>query len=214
MANNNNNCGSPIQMGIGQLGFNNIIFKRKFRWTFELRGFCGDESRVVPKNFVKLASRPNLSIEETEINYLNAKTWIPGKGSWETITVTYYDVASELNQELFNWLATVYDFTDPVNLRQASQRGEYAAKGNLVLYDGCGSPLEKWTLGDVWPQAINFGELDYSSSEECTIELTLRYSNVGYESCCPKFIPKGCCSPCSNYTGKSQAASRLQVIVS
>ena len=210
---NQNDCGNPISMGIGQLGFNNVIFKRKFRWTFEISGFCNDPNRVVPKNFVKVASRPNLSIEETEINYLNAKKWIPGKGSWETITVTYYDVATDLNRELYNWLATVYDYTDPVNLRQASQSRDYAGKATLVLYDGCGSPLERWVLGDVWPQAINFGELDYSSSEECTIELTLRYSEVAFESCCPKFVPKGCCSPCGSGTfGKSSAASKVQTI--
>lgn len=210
-----NNCGSPIPMGIGQLGFNNIIFKRKFRWTFEIRGFCNDPNRVVPKNFVKLASRPNLSIEETEINYLNAKKWIPGKGSWETITVTYYDVATNLNLELYNWLATVYDYTDPIHLRQASQSRDYSGQATLILYDGCGSPLEKWTLGDIWPQAINFGELDYSSSEECTIELTLRYSEVAFESCCPAFKPKACCSPCdsTSFASAGRAAANLQTVI-
>ena len=210
-----NQCGSPVPMGIGKLGFNNVIFKRKFRWTFEISGFCNDPSRVVSKNYVKLASRPNLSIEETEINFLNAKKWIPGKGSWETITVTYYDVATDENRELYNWLATVYDYTDPINLRQASQSRDYSGKANLTLYDGCGSPLEKWTLGDIWPQAINFGELDYSSSEECTIELTLRYSEVSFESCCPSFTPKGCCSPCGDKTfSKNNAANRLQSVFS
>jgi len=49
--------------------------------------------------------------------------------------------------------------------------------------------METWTLGHVWPQAINFGDLDYSSSEEVNVELTLRYSEVRYESgnCGPKF---------------------------
>ena len=76
-----------IPMGIGRLGFQNTVFKRKFRFTFELEDICG--GKKVPKHYVKVASRPNLSIEETEINFLNAKTWIPGKASWETMTVTY-----------------------------------------------------------------------------------------------------------------------------
>lgn len=182
------------QMGIGKLGNANLIFKRKFRWTFEV--FRPGNGSQIPASFVKIASRPNLSVEETEINYLNAKTWIPGKASWETITVTYYDVATIENKPLFDWLASVYDFTNPVTLGQGSQRSDYAAIGTLTMYDGCGFPLEIWTLDDLWPQSINFGELDYSSSEEATIELTLRYSNVTYRSVCPNFVPQALCTPC------------------
>lgn len=181
-------------MGIGRLGAADIIIKRKFQYTFRVDNICGGQS--VPESFVKLAARPNLTIEETEINFLNAKTWIPGKASWETITVTYYDAAATDNQPLWNWLASVYEFSNPVTLRMGSSRRDYSGRGQLVMYDGCGTALEQWTLNDLWPQAINFGELDYSSSEESTIELTLRYSSVTYESFCPVFKPQSCCSPC------------------
>jgi hypothetical protein len=46
-------------------------------------------------------------------------------------------------------------------------------------------PLEEWTLKRVWPTQINFGELDFSSSECTTIEITWRYSEVLYKSCTP-----------------------------
>lgn len=182
-----------IQMGLGKLGGQNLIHKRKFRWTFEVQKLTNGD---VPPHFVKLASRPNISIEETEINFLNGKTWIPGKGTWEQMTVTYYDVASDDNVPLWSWLATVYNFLDPVNLQQASMRSNYAGIGVLTLYDGCGAPLERWTMGDCWPQAVNFGELDYSSSEEVTLEMTLRYSNVSYRNLCGA-NPVSSCIPCS-----------------
>lgn len=173
-----------INMGIGQLGGAGVLHKRKFRWTFEV---LNSQSRavMVPEHFVKMAARPNISIEETEINFLNAKTYIPGKGTWETITVTYYDVAVQNgtgNTGLWTWLANVYDYTNPVTLKQNSIRQNYAMIGNCTMYDGCGAALEQWALGDCWPQSVNFGELDYGSSEECTIEVTLRYSNVTYTS--------------------------------
>ena len=184
-------------MGMGKLGFSNVVFKRKFRWSFEVRNICG--GLVVPRDYVKLAARPNVSIEETEINFMHGKTWIPGKGSWETITVTYYDVANTTdNFPLYSWLASVYEFTNPVLLRMGSSRRDYSGTGILTLYDGCGQELEIWELNDMWPQAINFGELDYSSSEEVTIELTLRYSQVAYQSLCPQFVPSSCCTPCSS----------------
>lgn len=179
-----------INMGIGQLGNANIVHKRKFRWTFEVfddNGSGGPGASKVPVHYVKMAARPNISVEETEINFLNAKTYIPGKGTWETITVTYYDISSRTdtgNIGLWNWLASVYDFTAPATLKQSSARRGYSGVGVCTLFDGCGAPLETWTMSDCWPQAINFGELDYSSSEECTIEVTLRYGNVSYRNIC------------------------------
>ena len=184
-------------MGIGVIGQPDIVFKRKFRWTFEIQGFCNNQSNLVPEYFVKLASRPNLEIEETEINHLNAKMWIPGKASWQTISLTYIDVAHEQMQSLYNWLATMYDFTDPIGLKQGNRK-DWDATGVLTMYDGCGVALEQWQLKHLWPTEINFGELDYSSSEECTIELTLRYWDVIYSSFCPAFTPKACCSGCGN----------------
>lgn len=186
------------KMGIGLLGSPNIVFKRKFRWTFQI--IAGAEGGVdVPPDYVKVAARPNWTTEETEINYLNAKTWIPGKTTLETITVTYIDVAGAGavgNQQLYNWLATVYNFTAPEQLNCASQAKDYAGTGVLVMYDGCGSPLESWELGNCWPTSVNFQDLDYSSSDNAEIELTLRYSTIAYHAMCPDFTPQGLCSVC------------------
>lgn len=195
-----------IQMGLGKLGGDNIIHKRKFRWTFEVRRAGGSVGGDVPANFVKLASRPNISIEETEINFLNGKTYIPGKGTWETITVTYYDIAGDANVPLWSWLAHVYNFTDPVGLQQNARRNCYAGIGICTLYDGCGAGLERWALGDCWPQAVNFGELDYSSSEEVTIEVTIRYANVTYTNLCGKQPEYTCCECVPGDTGSITGA--------
>ena len=189
-----------IPMGIGDLGFSNMVFKRKFRYTFEVQGICdGNNGHTgnVPPNFVKLAARPNVSIEETEVNYLNAKTWIPGKASWEAITVTYLDVAVDAAKPLYNWLASVYDFTKPLELHQGSQRGDYAGTAIIKMWDGCGQIIEMWTLEDVWPTSIDFGDLDYANSDIAEITLTLRYSQVAYENFCPGFPVAGCCTPCA-----------------
>jgi len=185
-----------IPMGIGNLGFQNLVFKRKFRYTFELFDICNGGS--VPRHYVKMAARPNLSIEETEVNFLNAKTWIPGKAAWETITVTYIDVATLDSKPLFDWLASVYDFTDILGLKMGSSRQDYAARAVIKMWDGCGAAIESWELKDVWPTSINFGDLDYSSSDEATIELTLRYSDVTYENYCPGFGIDPCCTPCGS----------------
>jgi T4-like virus tail tube protein gp19 len=182
-------------MGIGVIGGNDVTFKRKFRFTFQIVGFCNNVKNIVPEYFVKVASRPNLDIEETEINFLNAKTWIPGKASWQTMTVTYIDAADVNMQSLWNWLATVYNFTDPIGLSQGNKI-DWNATGILSMYDGCGTLLEQWQLQHMWPQAIDFGDLAYAESDMAEIELTLRFSDVIYKSFCPAFTPAACCTGC------------------
>lgn len=198
-------------MGLGTIGGDSIIFKRKFRWTLKFEDICrsSGKSTTINENFVKLAARPSLTIEETEINFLHGKTWIPGKAAWETITVTYYDCANKELAGLWTWLWSVYDFKAPEkqggdggagspSYHMGSSVADYAGTGILTLYDGCGKTLEIWTMGHAWPQAINFQDLDYSNSEECTVELTLRYSEVTYQSLCPTFDSEGCCTGCGS----------------
>lgn len=187
-----------INMGMGRLGDPGVIHKRKFRWTFEVdRGTRGR----VPASFVKVAARPNLTVEETEINFLNAKRFIPGKGTFETMTITYYDVSitegGTDNIGLWNWLLDVYDFSDSVTLRQSSVRDCYSGTGIVAMYDGCGNALEKWTLKDCWPTAIDFGELDYGVSDVSEIQITLRYGGVDYQSFCGNSPQKPACCGCS-----------------
>ena len=194
------------EMGIGVLGFSNTVFKRKFRYTLKIAAKVpeggGKPCRAdVPEHYVKVASRPNLGIEEVELNFLNAKKWIPGKATWENLTVTYIDVATQEMKPLYDWLATMYDFTDPVQLDQGHLPDDYSGTAILTMWDGCGAPLEVWQMDDMWPTAINFGDLDYSSSEECTVELTMRYSQVSYKAFCPdEYEPKACCNPCQGRT--------------
>lgn len=185
-------------MGIGELGQPGTIIKRKFRYTVEWNTPAG----LVPRHFVKLAGRPQLDLDETEIHFLNAITWIPGKGRWSPLSVTYIDVAHSQMQSLYDWVASVYDFNkyaDSGHLPQSEKEG-WAATGTISIYDGCGTELERWTLIDCFPQSINFGDLDYGSSDECTIDLTIRFSKAKLEgiSCVP--TPRGICVGCSNNT--------------
>jgi hypothetical protein len=51
----------------------------------------------------------------------------------------------------------------------------------LTLLDAVENPLERWTMKEIRPLAINFGDLDYSDSCEFTIEFTFVYNEVVYE---------------------------------
>lgn len=177
-------------MGIGLLGAPNIIIKRKFRWMLAFITRCG----TVGPHFVKTAARPQIDIDEVEMHYRNAVTWIPGKARWQPITVTYVDAVHDELQGVYSWLASLYNFNDRVNLPMTEKPG-WAGVAELTLFDGCGGPLETWTLMNCWPQSVNFGDLDYANSEECTVEMTLRYSDVHYNSHCGRDL-QPCCVGC------------------
>ena len=49
------------------------------------------------------------------------------------------------------------------------------------MYDGCGEMLEKWIFENVWPNNIEWGELDMSDSQYVTIDLTLRYDRAYWQ---------------------------------
>jgi hypothetical protein len=169
-----------MQMGIGKLGRPDIVIKRKFRWTLEINTPFGQ----VPRHYVKTSGRPQLDIDETEINFLNGVTWIPGKGKWQPLSCTYIDVADAEMAKLYSWVATVYDFSqqNPIDHIPQSEKTGWNGTAELIMYDGCGNPIDKFTLRSCWPQSISFGDLDYSDSAEVTIDLTLRFSEVSYQS--------------------------------
>ncbi len=193
-------------MGMGPLGDSNVDPKRKFRFLFEV-SFCNG-SKTVPPYFVKTAARPSLTIEDVELNFLNSKTWISGKATYDTINVTYMDIGTGDNFQLWSWIATVYNFLNPTNNNQGSnaaapcysmgRRSDYEGVGKLQILDGCGFVTEGWVYSNVWPTTINFGDLDMASSDTLDIELTLRYSNVQYTSFCGR-QPEPCpCTPCGS----------------
>lgn len=179
-------------MGIGRLGAPNVILTRQFRFEMSIITPGGG---VVPPSFVRTSGLPNISIEPYELNYLNEKTWVSGKPAWEPITATYINAAVPDLFPLFNWVSSIYNFTNNSRF-MGSKASDYQGNALIYLYDGCGQLLQSWQLGNVWPESINFGTLAYDSSDTVDVELTLRYSNVIFTSVCPAFSPTSVCTPC------------------
>jgi hypothetical protein len=51
-------------------------------------------------------------------------------------------------------------------------------RATLEMYNGCGDVLETWVFENAWPQAVEFGDLDMSSSDVVTCDLTIRYDRA------------------------------------
>jgi hypothetical protein len=200
------NLNQPAQrpMGIGRLGDRNLSIKRKFRWTLQIVPYCAG-SRAIGPNFVKTSARPNYDIEETELNFLNAKTWIAGKLTWQSITATFIDAnALETSRVCMTGLVMNAQLSnnDSVLLAGYVVSATTLLTAELILILVAVSRWKVGQLDNVWPQAVNFGELGlHLASEEATIELTLRYDQVCYQGYCPNVEFKPCCSPCQVVPG-------------
>lgn len=202
-------CGAgKYNMGLHRIGDPGVEFKRKFRYLLQVQYCIGQGNpadHTVPPYFVKTAGRPDLTIEETELNFLNSKTWIAGKPSWETMSVTYMDVDTGDNVALWAWIGTIYNFFTTGNgvgnnanqpCYSMGRRSQYEGQATLQMLDACGGVTEQFVYNNFWPTSIKFGELDYSSSETVDIEMTCRYSNVAYTNVCGNQPIPCTCTPC------------------
>lgn len=150
----------------------NVVFKRKFRWTIEANLPGG---RLEP-TFVKVNHRPNLNIEETEIKLGdNATAWIPGKAEWEALTITMWEL-TEADKQNFWPVVMPSMIPDPKEWPAQDKLGSF----KLVLYDGCGVVMEEWELSDAFISAMRF-EDTLSPCEPCGVDFTIRYKNVKYK---------------------------------
>jgi hypothetical protein len=165
----------PNNMGIGKLG-TNINIGRKFRWTLELKY---KDSTLLGPFFVKVASRPNLNIEETTVDYLSDKYWVAGQSRWQDLQVSAYIDGQSAG--------------DPKTAEHqiVNGMGELAyaqgLTGMLRLWDGCGTELENWELKNMFCQNIQ-SDLEYSSSD-ITVEMTFKYSEAKYSSTMQPWTP-------------------------
>ncbi len=157
------------------------VCKRKNRWLLSIPDVSAGASRVEIKTLPPLRSaRPNLSFQEMQAKHLNEDIYYPAKPDWKPISLVLYDV-SKNSHPVVDWLKLGYN-TDPKedsNWYPASS-GLIKQEAKLELYDGCGDIIEVWKYENVWPQTVNFLDLDMMSGDILTCEITLRYARAYY----------------------------------
>lgn len=138
--------------------------KRKNRWIFSIEGLDSFTA--------KMASRPQISFDETVIDYINNKRYVAGKATFQPLNITLLDpiVPSE-SQKVIEWLRLCYE---PQTGRMGYAQF-YQKTINMKLLDPVGAVVEDWEFQNTWIQDANFNDLDYTSSEPADISLVLRY---------------------------------------
>ena len=127
----------------------------------------------IPAYLIKTTGRPTITFEEIELNHINVKRFVKGKGTWETLEVTLYDpVVPSAAQAIMEW----------VRLSHESVTGRdgysdfYKKDITINVLGPVGDKVEEWTLKGAWIQSANFNDLDWGSgTDPVDIAITLRY---------------------------------------
>jgi hypothetical protein len=157
-------------------------FKLKNRWLFIVPSVASEGISTKPP---LKGSRPVISFKEMEVQHLSETMYYPSKPDWKPITLTLYDTTG--SSPVSRWLYNLYNpksgtWGFPAKVGGGgSDSISFIKTCSLELYNGCGDILERWTYEDVWPQQIDWGDLDMGNAEVVTIDLTLRYGRAYLE---------------------------------
>jgi len=141
--------------------------KRKFRWILAINGIDAFTAKV--------AARPQITFDETVIDYINVKRYLSGKAAWQQLNVTLYDpIVPSAAQKVMEWIRLDFE-----NVTGRMGYAQYYKKTiNLKLLDPVGAVVEDWELQGTWIQDANFNDLDYSVSDPVDISLVLRFDQA------------------------------------
>lgn len=167
------------KMGLGVLGGPQTCLMRKFRWLFYIDGVCDDGTEALPPD---KGARPSLNFKEIEAQHLNETIYFAGKPDWKPITLTLFDLKLKFNP-IFQWLKEQYDPCENKGDWKAPEPGAWKKIARLKMFDGCGEVMEEWTFMNIWPNNIEWGELDMANQDYVTVELTLRYDRAWAHDC-------------------------------
>ena len=138
--------------------------KRKFRWTMEIDG--------IDAFTLKTGARPQMTFEETVIDYINTKRYVAGKMAYSPLNITLQDpIAPSAAQKVMNWVRLSYE----VITGRGGYVSMYKKDWSLKMLDPQGAVIEQWDIKGAWVQDMNGGELDYASSDNAEISLVIRY---------------------------------------
>lgn len=148
---------------------NDIMFtpfepKTKQRFLMQIDG--------IPAYLIKTTNRPQITFEEVQLDHMNVRRWVKGKGVWQTLQCTLYDpVVPSAAQAVMEW----------VRLSHESVTGRdgysdfYKKDVTFQVLGPVGDIVEEWKLKGTWIQDAQFGDMDFGSSDPVDVTLTLRY---------------------------------------
>ena len=121
--------------------------------------------------FVESAARPHITINSTEIQFLNTSTYVAGRFTWGEITVTFRDpIGPSASQALMEWVRLC---AESVTGRMGYAAG-YKKNVDLEMLDPTGVVVEKWILEQCMITKSAWDGVSYSDDKLAGLDVTLQ----------------------------------------
>lgn len=174
------------QAGIAGVGNGILHPKHKNRWRVLFTGLGGNlgASAGVPNDLslqVVTVTRPSLNFEEIQLDRYNSRSYVGGKHTFDPCQLTVEDdvtnKASNAIQTQLERQQRLIGATGPWLNSEATAFG-YKFGMTLEMLDGNETVVEAWKYEGCFLQAVDWTDLDYSTGEKVTINLTVRFDHT------------------------------------
>lgn len=165
-------------LGVPDNQGNTTTIMPKLAYRFRVT-FIGDGFSATPTRSVISVTRPSLTHDEVVLDAYNSRIYLPGKHTWDPISVVIRDdVDSAVLRELNNQLNRQVDHAN-----QASSRAGAGYKFQMTVesLDGANPTpgvLDKFELAGCYISNIQYGDMDYSNSGQVNVTVQIRYDNA------------------------------------
>ena len=158
-----------------------LMPKLQYRFRVVLENFGVSTPRSELTKQVIDVTRPNLTFDDITLDVYNSKVYLPGKHTWEAITLNLRDdVNNSVSKLVGEQVQKQFDFFEQAS---AASGIDYKFTTRIEMLDGGNGAtapgiLETWELYGSYVQSVNYNTLAYNTSEVATITLSIKYDNA------------------------------------
>jgi hypothetical protein len=154
--------------------------KLKHKWRVNFQGIAGDPQPLRVQAVT--ADRPKVRFDEVVLDRYNSKAYVAGKHEYEPVNISFEaDIGGQVEQTVQQQLEIQQKLIGngaAPRLPSAIAGSVYKFAVKLESLDGDDLVLESWLLEGAWFSNVDWGDLDYSTSDALRITATIRFDNA------------------------------------
>lgn len=172
----------PLAGGSSQTSQGLLMPKLKYRFRLSFVNFGVSTNNVIElTKQVQDAKRPSVKFNPVTVDIYNSKVYFQGKPEWDETSVTLRDdSAGNISKMVGEQIQKQFDFQEQAS---AASGIDYKFQLQIDILDGgngAATPnvLESWALYGCFLSSVDYGELNYNSSDPMTVALSIRFDNA------------------------------------